>query len=101
MLGILIGAAVLGVIIAVMEEGDFPGWFPLILCVLAASIPAAIVNALLPPHLFFVGAAVGTACATVAISALCQMTVQRAFIAASIYFGFQLVLGVLLYFMMK
>ena len=37
MLGILLGAAVLGVIITVMEEGDFPGWFPMIMCVLAAS----------------------------------------------------------------
>ncbi|HVJ87540.1 MAG TPA: hypothetical protein VM452_17910 [Caulifigura sp.] len=101
MLGVLIGAAVLGVIIAVMEDGDFPGWFPLIMCVLAGSIPAGIVNAMLPPGLFFVGALAGALCATVAISYFCQMTVWRAFVASQIYFAFQLALGLLLYFMMK
>jgi hypothetical protein len=101
MLGILLGAAVLGVIITVMEEGDFPGWFPMIMCVLAASVPAGIVNALTPPALFFLGPAVGTACVTVAISYFCQMTVRRAFIAASIYFAFQVALGILLLYVLK
>ncbi len=100
MLGLIIGAAMLGVIIAVMEEGDFPGWFPMILCVLAASIPAAIINAFLPPALFIVGLAVGAVCAGFAISAFCGMSVKRASIAAAIYLvaqvcmslGFQLML---------
>jgi hypothetical protein len=101
MLGVLLGAAVLGVIIAVMEDGDFPGWFPLIMCVLAASIPAGILSAVLPPGLFFVGSFVGALCATVAISYFCQMTVWRAFLASQIYFAFQLGLGLLLYFVLK
>ena len=100
-MGVLIGAAVLGVIITVMEEGDFPGWFPMIMCILAASIPAGILNAVLPPQLFVVGSFVGALCATVAISYFCQMTVWRAFITSQIYFAFQLVLGLLLYFLMK
>jgi len=101
MLGILLGAAVLGVVITVMEDGDFPGWFPMIMCVLAASIPASLVNVALPPHLFFIGAFVGALCATVAISYFCQMTVWRAFVASQIYFVIQLALGLLLYFMLK
>ncbi|QDT55642.1 hypothetical protein Pan44_36880 [Caulifigura coniformis] len=101
MLGTLLGAAVLGVIITVMEDGDFPGWFPMVMCVLAASIPAFLLNSALPPHLFIVGSFVGALCATVAISFFCQMTVWRAFIASQIYFAFQLVLGLLLYFMLK
>ena len=101
MLSIFIGAAVLGVIITVMEDGDFPGWFAMVMCILAASIPAGILNAVLPPQLFFIGSFVGALCATVAISYFCQMTVWRAFIASQIYFAFQLGLGLLLYFMLK
>ncbi len=101
MLGILLGAAILGVIITVMEDGDFPGWFALIMCVLAASIPAAIINAFLPPNLFIVGVLVGALCAGVAISYFCQMAFQRALIAAGIYFGCQIALSLLLYAMLS
>ena len=89
MLGLFIGAALLGIIIAVMEEGDFPGWFEMILCVLAAVIPAGIINSMLPPNLFIVGLAVGALCAGCAISALCGMSVKRASIAATIYLVIQ------------
>jgi hypothetical protein len=59
MVGLLVGAAILGIIIAAMEQGEFPGWPKMIVCVLVAVIPAAIVNALVPPELFIVGLAVG------------------------------------------
>jgi hypothetical protein len=93
MIGILIGAAILGLIIAAMEEGEFPGWGKMVLCVLAAVLPAALVNALLPPELFIVGLAVGAGCAGLAISALCGMSVKRASIAAAIYLGIQTVIS--------
>lgn len=76
LLELIIGAGILGIIIAVMEEGEFPGWSPIIVCLLAASIPAAIVNAVLPPNSFFVGLAVGAVCAGFAISAMCGMSVK-------------------------
>ncbi len=41
MFGLLIGAAILGLIIAAMEENGFPGWLPMIICVLAASLAEA------------------------------------------------------------
>jgi hypothetical protein len=85
MVGLLISAAILGVTISTLEEGDFPGWVPMILCVLAATIPAAIINALLPGWLFIVGLAVGAVCGGFAISALCGMSVKRACIAMGIY----------------
>ena len=94
MLELLLGAGVLGTIIAVMEDGDFPGWFSMIICVLAALLPAAIVNAFIPPGLFIVGLAVGAGCAAVAISAFCGMTIKRAAIAASIYLGIRVVLSI-------
>jgi hypothetical protein len=89
MLGLIIGAAILGVIIALMEGGEWPGWGPLFLCVLAALIPAVIVNALLPPELFFIGLIVGAVCAGFAISAAVGMSVKRAWIAAGIYLAVQ------------
>jgi hypothetical protein len=93
MIGILIGAAILGIIIAVMEEGEFPGWGTMVVCVLAAVIPATIINHLLPPGLFIIGLAVGAVCAGLAISATCGMTVKRASIAAGIYLAIQTVIS--------
>ena len=95
LLELIIGAGILGIIIAVMEEGEFPGWSPMIVCLLAASIPAAIVNAVLPPNLFFVGLAVGAVCAGFAISAMCGMSVKRATIAVSIYLAIRIGISLL------
>ena len=89
MIGILIAAGMLGIIIAVMEEGDFPGWGSMIICVLAAGVPAAIINVFLPPGLSVSGYLVGSVCCGFAISATCGMTVKRACIAAGIYFACQ------------
>ena len=94
MIGLLIGAGILGAIIMAMEEGEFPGWFEMMASVLAATIPAAIVNAFLPPHFFIVGLAVGAIAAGFAISALCGMTVKRASIAAAIYLAVQIALSI-------
>jgi hypothetical protein len=94
MLGIVIGAAILGSIIAAMEQGDFPGWGKMLIYVLAAVVPAAIINWLLPPGMFIVGLAVGALCAGVAISALCGMSLQRAGIAAGIYLAVQTAISI-------
>jgi hypothetical protein len=100
MLGIVLGAGILGIIIAVME-GEFSGWGKMIVCVLAALIPAAIINLLLPAGLFIVGLTVGAVCAGLAISAMTGMSVKRASIAAAIYLGIQSVISVAFYFMTK
>jgi hypothetical protein len=101
MVGILIGAGILGIIIAVMEEGEFPGWGKMFLCVLAASIPAFVINAVLPHELFIIGLVVGALCAGMVISATCGMSVKRATIAASVYLGIQSVISIAFYFMAK
>ena len=93
MLGILVSAGILGVIIMTMEEGEFPGWLPMIVCVFAAIIPATLVNAMLPSALFFVGLALGAVCAGLAISATCGMSVKRATMAGGIYLVAQLLLN--------
>ncbi|MDB5391161.1 MAG: hypothetical protein JWM11_6807 [Planctomycetaceae bacterium] len=89
MVGIAIGAGILGLIIAVMEQDEFPGWFPMIVCVLAAIVPAAIINTFLPPDLSVIGLTVGSVFAGCAISAFCGMSVKRATIAATIWFAIQ------------
>jgi hypothetical protein len=89
MVGLFVGAGILGIIIAVMEQGEFPGWGVMIICVLAAVVPAAIINVLLPPGFFLIGLVVGAMIAAFAISATCGMGLQRAGIAASIYLAIQ------------
>lgn len=93
---LFVSAAVLGIIITVMEgDGEFPGWFSMIGCVLAAWIPATIINAFLPEGMFFVGLAVGALCAGIAISALCGMSVKRACIAAGIYLVIEILMSLM------
>jgi len=97
-IGLLINAAILGAIIAVMERESFPGWGPMILCVLAGSIPAGIINLFLPDFLLFIGMAVGAVCAGCAISYMVGMTLKRATIAASIYYGIGLLISLTCWF---
>lgn len=89
MLGPFVGAAVLGLIIAAMEDWVFQGWIPMIGCVLASWVPATLVNNLLPPAYFLVGLAAGAVCAAFPIVATCRMGLQRAVIVAGLYFVIQ------------
>ena len=73
----------------------------MILCVLVAVIPAAIINALLPPGLFVIGLAVGALCAGFVISATCGMSVKRASIAAGIYLAIQSTISLGFYVLSK
>lgn len=92
MLMLILGAAILGIIISVMESRDFPGWGPMILCVIAAVAPAAIINSTLHKDYHLVGTAVGAVCAAFAIAASCDMSLKRSFTAAFLYFCAQSVL---------
>ena len=93
LLNIMIGAAILGIIIAVMEGNEFPGWVRMVLCVLSAVVPAAIVNSVLPEYLFVDGMAVGALCAGYVISKTCGMSLKRSFIAAGLYLVIQSVIS--------
>jgi hypothetical protein len=84
-----------------MEQGEFPGWGVMIICVLAAVVPAAIINALLPPEFFLVGLLVGASVAAVVISATCGMGLQRAGIAAGIYLAIQTAISLGFYAMTR
>ncbi len=99
-LHLIVAAGILGTIVAVME-GEFPGWWKMVLCVLAALIPAGIINAILPEYLFIIGLAVGAVCAGCAISASCGMGVKRATIAAAIYLVIEFGISLGFYFLSR
>jgi len=101
MFGIIIGAAILGIIIASMEGDEFPGWGKMIACVLAAGIPAAVLHVALPPELFILGDLVGAICAGFVIMLVCGMDMKRAFIAAGIYLLIQGIISTAFYFIFK
>ena len=101
MLGIAIGAAILGLIVMAVEREEFPGWGKMIVCVLATALPALIINTLLPPELFIFGLLAGGLCGGFLLMAFCGMTVQRAAVAMGIYLGIQIVISTALYFMVK
>ena len=98
MLGLLIGAAVLGTIITIMEDGEFPGWWPLLGCVFVSSLPGIILRFTGAPSLTYLLLAIlaSAVLAWLAIAGLCEMTFKRAAIAAGIYFGLQICLGLAL-----
>lgn len=98
---IAVGAAALGIIIAAMEEGEFPGWGRMCVCVLATSVASAVAGALSPVAPLVVGPAVGAVVGGVVISATCGMSVRRASIAAGIYLAIQIALGWGVYLLMR
>ena len=98
MVGLLVGAAVLGIIIVAMEKGEFPGWGKMIVCVLAAFVPTFVINLFLPPSLFFIGLIVGTVCTAFAIAVTCDMSPVRASIAAGVYLAFEVVVHLIILF---
>ena len=108
MLMLVVDAAVLGLIIMVMEQDDFPGWIRAVVCALATSLVTSFATAgllaALEPSLssgmaavvsLLLGALAGAGIGAVAISALCGMTIQRAALAAGIFLGYRIALSFL------
>jgi hypothetical protein len=97
MFGLLIDAALIGIIIAVMEGGDFPGWLPALGCAVVISLGTYVIQLGLVEVIGSAGAwlgiVLGALLGGVVISALCGMSVKRAAIAASIFLGVKIVIG--------
>lgn len=97
MLGLLLGAVVLGVIVSVME-GDFPEFLPLLGCVIVVSAASFVTSLLIGETenvlLAFAPLVVAAGAGGVAISGLLGMTVKRASIAAGIYLFVNLLIAV-------
>jgi hypothetical protein len=97
MLGIIIGAGILGVIISIVEREGFPGWGKMVICALAAGIPAFVLSRVLPNEIYFlpIPLIVSALCAMGAIMVTVGTTIKRAAISAGIYLAVQLVIGIL------
>lgn len=97
-LGLLFDAAIIGIVIAVMEKGEFPGWGPMIGCVFVIGVVSNGVAHFLPGLLALFGLVAGAAVGALMISWLCEMSLRRSAIASGIYLGVRLVLtlGVML-----
>jgi hypothetical protein len=93
MLALVIDAAVLGVIIAAMEQDDFPGWLRAGACALLMSLVMYAISLVLPGLLALAGFVVAAIVGAFAISALCGMSVKRGAIAASIFLAYKLVMA--------
>jgi len=96
-IGLLFDAAIIGIVIAAMEKGEFPGWGPMLGCVLAMGITSSVAGAFLPDPLWFLAPLAGAAVGAYVISWLCHMSLKRAAIASGIYLGVRIVLGLMLY----
>ena len=87
-----VSAAALGLIIAVMEEEEFPGWGRMVLCVFVTSAVSGGAEWLAPVGAWLLGPLAGALAGGVVISATCGMTLRRASIAAGIYLALQIAL---------
>lgn len=95
MLWLIIDAAILGLIIAVVEKDAFPGWPPMIGCALVVSVVTNAVAHFLPGWLALLGIVAGASAGGFLISWLCGMTWRRGFLAAGIYLGLRLALSLI------
>ena len=96
MLSLFLAGAVLGVLIATTNDGDFPEWQILLICLAAAIFPSAILNFTLPSNLFFVGPIVGAICCAITISITLGMPLLRASFSAGMFFVIQIGLAIFL-----
>ncbi len=97
MLGFVLAAGILGIIIAVMEQDAFPGWFKMFFCVLCAFIPTFLLSMVLPSGSGVVAMLAGAICAAFAIAATCGMSLKRAGIASAIYFVIQIIISMIIH----
>ncbi len=87
MLGILVDAAILGLIIAVMERGEWPGWAPGAIVVLMVWATNLVLSFALPEEAWLVGVLASAVVAVGAIAWQFEMSLKRSAIAAGIYLG--------------
>lgn len=102
MLMLFFDAAIIGFIIAVMEQDEFPGWWPMIGSALFISLTGFAAEAALPgiPGII-AGCVVSGLAGGVIISWACGMSFRRAAIAAGIFLTIKFLLGLGVYFLIS
>ena len=96
MLTVFLAGLLLGFLIAVTNEGDFPSWEVIVICLASAIFPCAVLNFTLPASLFFVGPIVGAICCAVAIKLTLGMSLVKAAFSAFMFFAAEIGLSFLL-----
>lgn len=86
-------AAIIGIIVAVMSKGEFPGWGEMIGVVFAIWITSNAAMLLLPDGLWILGLVAGAAVGALIIAWLGVLDFRRSWIAAGIYLGVRFVMG--------
>ncbi|MEZ6057899.1 MAG: hypothetical protein R3C01_14460 [Planctomycetaceae bacterium] len=111
MLGLLINAAVLGLIIAVIEQDEFPGWFNAGVCgflASAATVGTALgltngVDQVDPSGALMilgVSTAVGAVVGAIAVWLVCDVQPKNAMIIASIFVAYKVALSIVCHYAM-
>ena len=96
MVPILLAGFLLGILIALVNEGDFPEISLLILCLASAIFPTAVLNFFMPANLFFVGPVAGALCCALAIKLFLSVPLGKSVFAAVMYFVIQISLSMFL-----
>jgi hypothetical protein len=94
--GLVFDAAIIGIIVAVLSKGEFPGWGPMIGVVFAIWISSNAAMRLLPDGLWFLGLVAGAAVGALILTWLGVLEFRRSLKAAGIYLGVRLVMGFML-----
>jgi hypothetical protein len=94
--GLVFDAAIIGIIVAVLSKGEFPGWGPMIGVVFAIGVTSNAAMLLLPDGLWILGLAAGAAVGGLILTWLGVLDFRRSWMAAGIYLGVRLVMGFIL-----
>jgi hypothetical protein len=93
-IGMLVSAAILGVIVAV-REGEFPGWGPLCGIALASGGTRGLVGVFIPTPFDLLGTVVGAGIALLLIGWLLESPMRRTAVTTAIWFGIMILLSLL------
>lgn len=93
MFQLIFDAALIGIIIAAVERSEFPGWGPMIGCVLAIGITSNVAAHFLPEQISLLGYVAGAVLGAFLIAWLCETTLKRGALAAGIYLAVRLLLA--------
>lgn len=97
---LLIDAALIGVIIALLEQEDFPGWGPMLGTALLIGLASGAANHWIDGILGVIaGFAVAGLVGAVLIAWICGMSFGRAALATAIYLGLRLAIVLAVFWM--
>jgi hypothetical protein len=83
--GLIIDAAIIGIVIVAMEQGEFPGWGAMLGCAILIGATRYGVTHYATDGIWPLGVLAGALVGGMVISWLCDMSLRRGALAAGIY----------------